>query len=98
MCAMVTALPHWLTQAIQQQSDSSWHVLLHHACAQLPKAYLDFLSTHAWLPGPEKIFNAFCLPLAKTKYILYGESPYPRAASANGFAFWDGAVKEIWSE
>ncbi|MFN7096588.1 MAG: uracil-DNA glycosylase, partial [Gammaproteobacteria bacterium] len=30
-------------------------------------------------------------------YILFGESPYPRAQSANGYAFWDNAVTDIWS-
>ena len=44
----------------------------------------------------KKIFNAFTQPLDNTRYILYGESPYPREASANGFAFWDAAVGEVW--
>ncbi len=52
----------------------------------------------AWLPGPEKIFNAFSLPLEKVNYVLFGESPYPRAASANGYAFWDAAVDGLWSD
>lgn len=51
-----------------------------------------------WLPGPSNIFNAFTLPLTNTNAILLGESPYPRAESANGYAFWDAAVKEIWSD
>lgn len=50
-----------------------------------------------WLPGAEKIFNAFSLPLDKVNYVLFGESPYPRAASANGYAFWDAAVNDLWS-
>ncbi len=50
-----------------------------------------------WLPGPDKIFNAFTLPRPKTRYILFGESPYPRAVSANGYAFWDAAVTDLWS-
>ncbi|MCD6046957.1 MAG: ung [Gammaproteobacteria bacterium] len=93
-----TSLPNWLTKAIQTQADQSWHAILYRACETLPEEYLAFLETHAWLPGKDKVFNAFQLPLAKTQYILYGESPYPRAASAQGFAFWDAAVKEIWSE
>ncbi len=61
-------------------------------------AYLEKLATtEAWLPGPEKIFNAFSLPVSKVNYLLLGESPYPRAASANGYAFWDAAVTELWS-
>ena len=43
------------------------------------------------------IFNAFSLPLDKVHYILWGESPYPRANSANGYAFWDAAVDKLWS-
>jgi uracil-DNA glycosylase len=91
-------LPNWLTKAIQTQADQSWHSILYRASETLPKEYLHFLETHAWLPGKDKVFNAFQLPLSKTQYILYGESPYPRAASAQGFAFWDAAVKEIWSD
>ncbi len=51
-----------------------------------------------WLPGEKNIFNAFSIPFDRIKYILLGESPYPRAASAIGYAFWDGAVDTIWSE
>lgn len=61
-------------------------------------AYLDELDkAKDWLPGPEKIFNAFSLPLDKVNYVLFGESPYPRPESANGFAFWDASVHELWS-
>lgn len=49
-----------------------------------------------WLPGKENIFNAFTLPFSQTKRILLGESPYPRKASAIGYAFWDGAVDNIF--
>jgi len=51
----------------------------------------------AWLPGPDHIFNAFSLPLSQTNFILFGESPYPRAASANGYAFIDNQVEQLWS-
>jgi uracil-DNA glycosylase len=30
--------------------------------------------------------------------VLFGESPYPRKISANGYAFWDNAVDSLWSE
>ena len=36
--------------------------------------------------------------MSKTEYLLLGESPYPRAESANGYAFWDANVHELWSE
>ncbi len=29
---------------------------------------------------------------------MFGESPYPREKSANGYAFWDAAVTNLWSE
>jgi len=38
------------------------------------------------------------MPLEKIRYVLMGESPYPRAHSANGYAFWDQAVDGLWSE
>lgn len=79
--------------------DRSWHDCLQRGLSKMDPAYLDKLtrSTH-WLPGPEKIFNAFSLPLNEVNYILFGESPYPRRESANGYAFWDASVKELWSE
>jgi uracil-DNA glycosylase len=78
--------------------DPSWHECLTTALDKVDKKYLEQL-THSteWLPGPEKIFSAFSLPVNKVNYILFGESPYPRAASANGFAFWDQSVQELWS-
>ncbi len=77
----------------------SWDKLFTQALHSVDPDYLEML-THEdnWLPGPDKIFNAFSIPLPKVKRILVGESPYPRAQSANGYAFWDGAVKEIWTD
>ncbi len=51
-----------------------------------------------WLPGARQIFNAFSVPMSQLNYILLGESPYPRVSSANGYAFWDHAVTDLWSE
>lgn len=60
--------------------------------------YLDTLqSSDHWLPGIKSLFSAFSLPLSSTRYILLGESPYPRKESANGYAFWDNAVHSLWS-
>lgn len=79
--------------------DPSWQTLLKTALAQMDPVYLQQLETQTnWLPGKQNIFNAFNLPLDNTRYILLGESPYPRASSANGYAFWDAAVDSIWSE
>lgn len=78
--------------------DPSWKDCLQKGLRDVEPTYLENL-THSndWLPGPEKIFNAFTLPLNKVNYVLFGESPYPRRESANGLAFWDAAVKELWS-
>ncbi len=79
--------------------DSSWHACLTAALQNLDPHYLEKLyNTDDWLPGKDKIFNAFSLPVKKVNYVLFGESPYPRPQSANGFAFWDAAVTELWSD
>ncbi len=81
-----------------QVVDPSWRKIIMAALSTMDKHYLkDLQNTTKWLPGAYKIFNAFSLPLPKTRYILFGESPYPRVASANGFAFWDAAVDSLWS-
>lgn len=76
----------------------SWRSCLEKAIKKLPLDYLTHLSKTEWLPGALQIFNAFSLPLSHVNYVLLGESPYPRAHSANGFAFWDAAVSELWSK
>lgn len=77
----------------------SWLPCLQIALKKMEPAYLDtLLKTQDWLPSSDTIFNAFSLPVDKVKYILFGESPYPRKQSANGYAFWDASVKSLWSE
>lgn len=79
--------------------DSSWHACLTSALQTLEPDYLKKLyNSQAWLPGRDNIFNAFSLPVDKVNYVLFGESPYPRAQSANGYAFWDAAVTNLWSD
>ncbi len=79
--------------------DPSWQPIVTTALQHMDPAYLHCLQhTTGWLPGPATIFNAFSLPLANVRYILFGESPYPRTESANGYAFWDNAVGSLWSE
>lgn len=79
--------------------DPSWHSCLKKALDKMDMEYLNHLySSPHWLPRHAKIFNAFSLPVDKVNYILFGESPYPRAESANGYAFWDEAVTHLWSE
>lgn len=82
-----------------QKTHKDWHPILRRALALMDKNYLTSLSKDkTWLPGEENIFNAFKLPLKNLKRILFGESPYPRKISANGYAFWDNAVDTLWSE
>ncbi len=79
-------------------TDPSWQPCLQKALEQVDSDYLEKLyNTTHWLPGHEKIFNAFSLPIKKVNYVLFGESPYPRSKSANGYAFWDAAVTDLWS-
>ncbi len=75
----------------------SWKKCIDLALAELSQDYLNTLAHTEWLPGPQKIFNAFSLPMNQVQYVLFGESPYPRPESANGYAFWDAAVKDLWS-
>ncbi len=75
-----------------------WRSIVEIALQTMSPEYLAGLENTTWLPGADNIFNAFSLPKDKTRYILFGESPYPRAVSANGYAFWDAAVSNIWDE
>ena len=76
----------------------SWHECIKRGVSRMDANYLGNLRhSDTWLPGPQKIFSAFSLPLSQVQYVLFGESPYPRQASANGYAFWDEAVVDLWS-
>jgi uracil-DNA glycosylase len=76
----------------------SWNKCVKEALQLMDKQYLDELyQSSDWLPGAEKIFSAFSMPMNEVNYVLFGESPYPRKESANGFAFWDADVKALWS-
>ncbi len=66
--------------------------------ARLDPAYLPGLDTSAYLPTGGRLFAAFSQPLQQVRYVLVGEGPYPRAASATGVCFMDGAVDSLWSE
>src|SRR5690242_3606123 len=77
----------------------SWHSCLRHALQNVDTTYLKNIASFSdWLPGANKIFSAFSIPIDQVNYILLGESPYPRAHSANGYAFWDAAVNKLWSD
>lgn len=76
----------------------SWQPHFDHALQHVAPDYVENLCHYSnWLPGPTNIFNAFSLPVDKVNYVLFGESPYPRETSANGYAFWDNAVDKLWS-
>lgn len=78
---------------------AEWRPLLKSALACMDQPYLQsLLDDEDWLPGKDRLLAAFQRNQKDCKFILFGESPYPRAASANGIAFYDAAVNEIWSE
>lgn len=83
-----------------QNVHPSWHDIIKYALHTVSEYYLQELTDQpkgSWLPGAAAIFNAFSIPLTATRYVLLGESPYPRAQSANGYAFWDHAIGSLWS-
>ncbi len=76
-----------------------WRAPLARSLERMEPDYLqDLLNRPDWLPGPERMLAAFRRDRAGCRYLLFGESPYPRAASANGIAFQDAAVDTLWSE
>ncbi len=62
--------------------------------------YREFLEKdEGYFPTFHNFLNVFhTLPLNKCKYILFGQDPYPRRESANGYAFIDSKVEKIFSE
>lgn len=79
----------------------SWQPVLREgleAMARNDPAYLPGLAAGDYLPTEGRIFAAFSRPLEQVRYVLIGEGPYPRAASAIGVCFMDGAVDSLWSE
>lgn len=79
-------------------TDKTWGPFLDEARQAMDPAYWRYLETATdTLPAQANIFNAFSLPRNQVRFILIGESPYPRPQSATGFAFMDGAVNALWS-
>ncbi|MDD3445894.1 MAG: hypothetical protein PHS60_10815 [Zavarzinia sp.] len=77
--------------------DADWRDILAPAAERLDPGYLDGLSGRDWLPGPDLMLAPLRhVPLGSVKAVLFGESPYPRARSAIGEAFNDGAVGPLW--
>ena len=82
-------------------ADASWRPILLEgleAVAALDPGYLPALAADHYLPTEQRLFAAFALPLHAVRYVLVGEGPYPRAESATGVCFMDGAVGTLWSE
>ncbi len=78
---------------------TDWIPLLTEALATVDSEYLQqLLDDENWLPGVDNLLSAFRRDLKQAKYLLIGESPYPRRQSANGIAFYDAAVVDLWSE
>ena len=76
-----------------------WHQILHSAFSSVDPQYLDALTRDPhWLPGIDHLLAAFRRDRQQLRYLLIGESPYPRRESANGIAFYDAAVAGLWSE
>ena len=76
-----------------------WRGILIDALEAVDTDYLlQLLHSQDWLPGIDNLFSAFRRDRLGVRYVLIGESPYPRRQSANGIAFYDGAVDELWSE
>lgn len=86
-------------QTAMATAHPEWHLGIEQALATMNQDYLRSLEqSEAWLPGWQSVFAAFSQPLSSVSYVLLGESPYPRKQSANGYAFWDAAVGDLWSK
>jgi uracil-DNA glycosylase len=79
--------------------NNDWDDILQTASKHLGSDYQMLLEQGEYFPNKDNFLNAFkSLPLQQTKYILFGQDPYPREKSAIGYAFIDGAVSNIWSD
>ena len=95
-----TEIPASILQALDL-ADTSWRPILLDGLSAVTRAnpdYLPALAQDTYLPTDNRLFAAFAQPLEKVRYVLVGEGPYPRAESATGVCFMDGAVGELWSE
>ena len=76
-----------------------WRQILVESLSTLDSTYLDeLLQDGEWLPGVDRLLSAFQRDRSGVRYLLIGESPYPRRESANGIAFYDAAVDDLWSD
>jgi uracil-DNA glycosylase len=93
-------IPPSILKALDQ-ADPSWHPTLLRALAAMAKddpLYLPALASDQYLPNQNRLLAAFAQPIHRVRHVLVGEGPYPRAESATGVCFMDGAVKSLWSD
>lgn len=93
-------IPASLLAAVAR-ADASWRPHLIKGLEAVERAqpgYLRALAADAYLPTGQRLFAAFALPLPQVRYVLVGEGPYPRAESATGVCFMDGAVGSLWCD
>ena len=84
-----------------EQAHPSWRTVLEAGLQRVHEAdpgYLPSLKNSQYLPNQGRLFAAFSMPMQDVRYLLIGEGPYPRAESATGYCFMDGAVKALWSD
>jgi uracil-DNA glycosylase len=96
---MLTPIPAALLDTITL-ADPSWHAVLLRglmAAAAADPQYFTSLAVQHYLPTERRLLAAFAQPLDRVRYVLVGEGPYPRAESATGVCFMDGAVGSLWS-
>jgi len=84
---------------ILKEIEISWRKPIEKALFSLDDDYLEFLQKDKrYFPDIYNFLNPFkTLGLNSTKYILFGQDPYPRKESAIGYAFIDAKVKNIFS-
>lgn len=82
------------------ETHKSWQEIVKKSLNHLDDGYLEFLmNDKSYFPNVNNFLNAFkTLPKEETKYILFGQDPYPREKSAIGYAFIDGDVQHLWHE
>ena len=97
---LTQSIPPTILEALSR-ADPSWrpHLLRGlEALMRADPAYLPALAADDYLPTDQRLFAAFALPLPQVRYVLVGEGPYPRAESATGVCFMDGAVGTLWCD
>lgn len=94
------AFPRFIQQALEKVHPS-WLPVLEYGLQAMhmqDAQYLLSLQNSSFLPTENRLFAAFSIPLSNVRYVLVGEGPYPRADSATGYCFMDGAVDQLWSD